>query len=700
MSADWRYEEYVYAGVLGKVIGVYMGSPFEGWDKAGIESRWGRIDRYVYEDQGRPSLVVPDDDITGTLTFIRALEDSGGFADTTAAFMGQSWLNYLIEGRTVLWWGGMGNSTEHTAYLRLKHGVMAPDSGSIRLNGKTVAEQIGAQIFIDAFGLVCPGRPDLAAALARRSASVSHDGEAVHAAMVVAAMVAAAWHEKDMNRLLDIGVAQIPADSLVARVHRDVRAWCRDDNDWRKTYDRIVARYGYQIYGGNCHVIPNHAVMVMAWACAPDDFHEAQAIVNTAGWDTDCNAANVGSVMAVKVGLDRICEKYDFLGPFADRVILPTAEGTRSVSDCLTEALHIARIGRKIMGWPVHERPKGGALHHFALPGALHGYMSEERSLVSRGAATVSHAVLPGGERAMLIGYRAGPGRFARVATPLLPEPGGSGYATIAAPRLCTGMTVKVEGVAGACGGKADLRLFVRHADPRNREGKITVHSSPVTLVSGAAFDVELPMPVTGGMPLAELGIEVSSPAPAEGEVFIRRVSLSGRPRLEFPIELPKDKVGNFLGWICDMDFDRGAFSDDSEPCWHAGKNEKRGMVVTGTTDWTDYTFECRFSVHMGDKAGILVRYQGLERYFSLVKTADKLQLVRRFYGDTVLAEVDALWKPDELHHLRLDCTGRTITAWCDGKQIMAGEDDRLGSGGAGLFFERALIGWRDIRVS
>ena len=37
---------------------------------------------------------------------------------------------------------------------------------------------------------------------------------------------------------------------------------------------------------------------------------------------------------------------------------------------------------------------------------------------------------------------------------------------------------------------------------------------------------------------------------------------------------------------------------------------------------------------------------------------------------------------------------------WCDGKQIMTGEDDRLGCGGAGLLFERALIGWREIKVS
>ena len=34
--------------------------------------------------------------------------------------IGNTWLNYLIERRTILWWGGIGNSTEHTAYLAVE----------------------------------------------------------------------------------------------------------------------------------------------------------------------------------------------------------------------------------------------------------------------------------------------------------------------------------------------------------------------------------------------------------------------------------------------------------------------------------------------------------------------------------------------------------------------------------------------------
>src|SRR3990172_8901626 len=198
MPIPTDYLDRVYAGVLGKIIGVYLGRPFEGWTFERIMRDLGEIRYYVHEQLGKP-LIVPDDDITGTFTFLRALPDHGNSASLTPAQIGATWLNYIIEGRTILWWGGLGNSTEHTAYLRLKSGVPAPDSGSIALNGKVVAEQIGAQIFIDGWAMVAPGDPELAARLASKAASVSHDGEAVYAAVVLAAMEAQAFVESDVS---------------------------------------------------------------------------------------------------------------------------------------------------------------------------------------------------------------------------------------------------------------------------------------------------------------------------------------------------------------------------------------------------------------------------------------------------------------------------------------------------------------------
>src|SRR5919108_847799 len=205
------YAERVYAGVLGKIIGVYLGRPFEGWTHEQIMATLGEIKYYVNERHDVPlhnhQLVVTDDDISGTFTFLRALVDFDYSLDLTPAQIGQTWLNYIIENRTILWWGGLGNSTEHTAFLRLKDGIPAPHSGSIVLNGKVVAEQIGAQIFIDGWGLITPGDPALAVDLARRAASVSHDGEAIYGAQVIAALIAQAFVESDIDVLLNIAMS-------------------------------------------------------------------------------------------------------------------------------------------------------------------------------------------------------------------------------------------------------------------------------------------------------------------------------------------------------------------------------------------------------------------------------------------------------------------------------------------------------------
>ena len=82
--------------------------------------------------------------------------------------------------------------------------------------------------------MVAPGDPALAVQLAEKAAKVSHDGEAVYAAQVVAAMVSEAFVSNDMEHLLDTALSFIPAGSLIAQIHRDVRAWVKEDGDWEK----------------------------------------------------------------------------------------------------------------------------------------------------------------------------------------------------------------------------------------------------------------------------------------------------------------------------------------------------------------------------------------------------------------------------------------------------------------------------------
>ena len=50
-------------------------------------------------------------------------------------------------------------------------------------------------------------------------------------------------------------------------------------------------------------------------------------IVNTAGWDTDCNSGNVGCLLGIKNGLAGIDAGPDWRAPVADRMYISTADG-------------------------------------------------------------------------------------------------------------------------------------------------------------------------------------------------------------------------------------------------------------------------------------------------------------------------------------------------------------------------------------
>ena len=698
------YEKQVYAAVLGKTIGVYLGRPFEGWNKKAIEAKWGQIDRYVHEDRNVP-LVVADDDLSGTFGFVRALEDSGLYAQTPPEFFGKMWLDYLIEGRTVLWWGGLGHSTEHTAYLRLKQGIPSPRSGSIALNGRAVAEQIGAQIFADAFGMVAPGNPTLAARLARMSASVSHDGEAVHAAALLAAMVSAAFVEKKMEKIIAAGLKQIPEKSLIARMHKEIAGWVKKDRDWQKTFDRIEKKYGYHIYGGNCHVIPNHAVMVLAWLYAPDDFHRALTIVNTAGWDTDCNSGNVGSVMALIVGLERIGEKYDFRAPFADRLILPTADGSRVATDCLAEALHISKIGRKTMGWPEVKVPKKGSWHHFEMEGALHGYMGDRSSLATSGVTSVrnvaGHSKLGG--RSMRITFEIDASRTGRVSTQSLARQEGpsGGYGIMATPKIYPGNSVTVSGESCSIANSARLRLFIRTL-PDVEGSPSVILGEPIALKSGKSFQITFAVPQLPEKVVADFGLQLESDRVASGELFIDSVAIGGNPVGELRRATTKGHNAKpFLGFILDNDMNRGPFSDDDGAMDYFGKNCGQGVVVTGNTEWTDYAIRATVRVHLATRGGIMARYKGLTRHLSLQFAAGgKVQLISRYYDrETVLDEAKFQWELDKVYALELRVEKEKVTGFIEGKALLSGLDILLGSGGAGLVWTDGILGFRDLEI-
>lgn len=155
-----------------------------------------------------------DDDVNGPVYFLRALIDDALDRPLKPQDVARAWLNYAREGVGMFWWGGYGISTEHTAYLNLKNGIPAPQSGSIEQNGQILAEQIGGQIFIDTWGFVNPGNVRRAADYGQAAASVSHDGNGIYGARFLCAAIAAAFLTSDVKEIIRAVFRKFPNPAL------------------------------------------------------------------------------------------------------------------------------------------------------------------------------------------------------------------------------------------------------------------------------------------------------------------------------------------------------------------------------------------------------------------------------------------------------------------------------------------------------
>jgi len=701
------YTERVYAGVLGKIIGVYLGRPFEGWTYERIMDELGEIYYYVHDKLNVP-LVVTDDDISGTFTFVRALADYGYTRDLTPAQIGQTWLNYIIENRVILWWGGMGNSTEHTAFLRLKSGIEAPRSGSIELNGKVVAEQIGSQIFIDGWAMVAPGDPEFAADLAKRAASVSHDGEAIYGAQVIAAMEAQAFIEADMNKLIDTAVGLIPKDSVIYRMIEDIREWHAKEPDWKKARELLAEQYGYHKYGGNCHMVPNHGLIIFSLLYGDDDFQKSLMVVNTAGWDTDCNSGNVGCLLGIKNGLKGIEAGPDYRGPVADRLYLPTADGGRAITDAVTETVHLVNTGRRLAGEePI--APKNGAQYHFDLPGSMQGFQPED-TIETRGTVILEnvrgHSQL--GNRSLALRYRGlAKGRSARVATPtFIPSLDIAtyferrGYTLHASPKLYPGQTIQARVLADENNPEAvRCKLFVR---PYVADDALGYVSGPeVELVAGQDGLLEWTLDDVNLSPIAYLGIELNGDGGSQGTVYLDYLRWTGTPNARFDRPAHRGLMWK-RAWVNGLDhMDRLTIMDFYPEPYRLLQNHGRGLLIQGTREWTDYQVTARMTPHMCQAGGLGVRAQGMQRYYALLVDQEKTRLVRTLGGDTVLAEAEVGWRFGVPYELTLQITGSRLVGLINGAIVVEATDPdhAFDGGGIALICEEGRIGCDEVKV-
>ena len=693
------YGEQIYAGVLGKIIGVYMGRPVEGWSYENIVKEFGKIENFVAEHNGFP-LIVPDDDISGTFVFYRALEDNGYPKDVTADQIGQTWLNYIIEDKTILWWGGLARSTEHSAYLRLKQGVKPPYSGSFEYNGQSIAEAIGSQIFIDTWAMSNPGNPERAAKMAREAAIVSHAGIAVEAAVYLAAIEALAFDIKDVDELLRSARKYVQGEygEKLLKLVDDVVEQCNQAADWRQVRDWIQENHGYHLYPGNCPMVPNHLAVIMALKMAGDDFQESISIATSAGWDTDCNAGNVGCLNGIRLGLDAINHGIDLRGPVADRMLVVSSDGGSCISDAVQESRKIIKAASALAG-EAAELPENKFA--FEYRGSTQGFMLHPEPIHVQAATEVKNAWEEKGEAGLQITYKnlsRGAKASASVATFVDPAPkakaGTSYFEVYASPSIYSGQTVHMT-VKCFEEENPDLQLFIDYYD--QNDSISTIEGSPVRLEQGMN-EITWKVPDTKGRAIYRLGIRLNSDRMLNGAVVVKSLDWKGSPEL-FHMGKANELtpgISPFVTrtqWLSAFMTSVKHYGPDYLATISLSHPEENGVMTIGTTDWDDYSIETKLQFVHGKCAGVVARAKGHRRYYAAVFRDNKAEIIKRFDRDVISLAAAAYPTTDDMtHEIRLEAKGNRLTMFVDNEEKVTCTDDSFANGAAGFMVDEGAI--------
>ena len=693
MNLDKVFENKVYAGVLGKIIGVYLGRPFEGWYYDRIMEELGPINYYVNDKLDFP-IHVTDDDLTGTFRFINALKHFNFDKNISPKQIGQTWLNYCIENQTVLAWAGKGVLTEESAYMNLKQGIHAPESGSIAQNGKVIAEQIGAQIFIDGWGMVSPGDPEQAVDLAKRAGSVSHDGESVYGAQVVAAMEAMAFIENDIKKIIEESKKFVPTDSTIYKLISDIQDWSSGNLDWEQARSKIEDKYGYSKFPGNCHIVPNHALIILALLFGDDDFQKSLMIVNTAGWDTDCNSGNVGCILGIKNELEGIQKGPDYITPVNDIIYLPTAYGSETMTDALLESQNIINITRRMNGLE-SKVIKNNARYNFEMETATQGWMVDKtndnnlntslsnvefKSDNGTRALQVSFTDLSFGLSSEVFVDSFFPEWFTKLEGYQVQR--YFHYDYVACPTVYTGQKIKTEIVSRS---EKDLRinLFIKYWGDGDKLIKIT--SEDYNLKANENSVIEWSVPDTFSNPIGQIGISINSDDNISGKLLINYLNISGSPKMTFkrPDHIDEFKRGIFYKEEVYGQLWKRAWVNDVDK-WQYRHNESfkvvrgigRGHIMTGSETWKDYSISAKISIPLASAGGLILRSQGLKRYYSLELTKEnKLKINKMEYDLKTLKEIDFDLEFFKDYELKFKVDGNKLQGFVDNKLLIEVED-------------------------
>ncbi len=285
LGAPPPQEQRIHASLLAQILGTLMG--FQ------LEHKTASVQR-IESIPGPPLKAAPvDDDYYYELVALRAFERYG--PQLTIDQLAQQWR----ENNAGTW-----GSSKHTR-LNLEKGIPAAEAGSPRFNPMWFS--IGSQFSSDIYGLLAPGRPNLAAHLARRLAAINGHAEGLDGGVFIAGMVSLAFVESNPQRVVE-GAAQLIAQGSPYReCLYDVIRQARAGRTFRQVAEAVEHRW-HREYPATNNAVANGGLVAASVWFGRGDLLDTLNLAFAAGdfTDADCNAANAGSVVGAMRGLDAI----------------------------------------------------------------------------------------------------------------------------------------------------------------------------------------------------------------------------------------------------------------------------------------------------------------------------------------------------------------------------------------------------------
>lgn len=302
------FENKVRGGWAGQVIGVTYGAPteFRFLQKINDQPR----DWKPEELEG----ALDQDDLYVEMTFSDVMDRLG--LDATTDQYGEAFKNSKYR----LWHANLA------ARRALQRGVKGSMTGTPKYN--LHANDIDFQIEADFIGLMTPGMPRSAQHYAERVGRVVNYGDGLYGGIFIAAMYSAAYFEDDPRKVVEAGVAAIPAGSIYAKMINDVLLWSKENpDDWKKTWQLLEDKWDRNdvcpdgaLRPFNIDAALNGAYVALGLLYGNKDFEKTMEVAMRSGQDSDCNPASAAGILGTMIGYKAIPAKWtDPLPAIADK---------------------------------------------------------------------------------------------------------------------------------------------------------------------------------------------------------------------------------------------------------------------------------------------------------------------------------------------------------------------------------------------